>query len=184
MSNSSSPVLSLHVLSGKLYSTNSDAFTKKHHVPYLFFDIYNFNSTVYEYVNPRYHHWMLYRGLWEGAQMAQQVQSPALGAWLECTCQKTPSILESIHLPPVFSLTQLEVASLQHPRHLQCRHELEGWILRKWQAASPKKLNYLLLSGQPFCHSLAVWHLQAKWQNRSYQTNNGVFVEVGSITAN
>lgn len=45
-----------------------------------------------------------------------------------------------------------------------------------------KKLNYFLLSGQPFCHSLAVWHLQTKWQNRSYQTNNGVFVEAGSIT--
>jgi len=80
--------------------------------------------------------------------MAQQVQSPVLGVRMYLS--KTHSDPESIHLPPVCSLTQLEETSLQHSRHCSAGTRWEGGTIRKWQTATQNKLNYFLLSGQPF----------------------------------
>lgn len=184
VSNSSSPVLCLHVFRGALrhapalngYTSNkhsADAFTKKCHVPWTF----TYTFMVYEYVSHREQPWEhhCYKGSWDVPRWHSRCRVQLWAHGYNVPVKKTHFILESIHLPPrVLAHTAGgDIPAAFKTFTVQSR-DGKAENLRKWQPDPQKSWIIFLLSGQPFRHSLAAWHLQTKWQNRSYQTNNGV----------
>lgn len=175
VSNSSSPVLCLHVFRGALrhapalngYTSNkhsADAFTKKCHVPWTF----TYTFMVYEYVSHREQPWEhhCYKGSWDVPRWHSRCRVPLWAHGYNVPVKKHTSSLNLYISPPCFSSHSWR----WHPCSIQDIYS----AVTRWEGWNQKSRILFLLSGQPFRHSLAAWHLQTKWQNRSYQTNNGV----------
>ncbi len=158
----------------------SDAFTKKCHVPWTF----TYRFMVYEYVSIENSHGSItvirVREM-VPMQMAQQVQSPALGTWFECTCTSSLNLYIS---PLCFSSHSWR----WHPSSIQDIYSAvtrwEGWNIRKWQPDPPKsRINIFFLAVSLFVTPLL---RDIYRQNDRTEAIRQIMVccfEAGSITA-